>query len=150
MDGIDSHTLLYFLHITLLDGFLLLILSGSVKAFASKHAISRFVFSWCQGHFARRARRQEANHLNKSRWWHRVGSSSVTRVVLLISECGEIAGSWMWTVYFCYDPSHAAFNATCLGKMEHQAANHAKTAFVSVFVGLNMRLSQQTLGSADE
>lgn len=35
------------------------------------------------------------------------------------------------------------------GEVEHQAANHAKTAFVSVSVGLK-RPRQQTLGSAVE
>lgn len=42
---IDSHPLLYFFHIMPLDGFLLHILSGSVKALPSEPAISHFVLS---------------------------------------------------------------------------------------------------------
>ncbi len=66
MDDTDSHLLLSFLHITLLDGFLLHILSGSVKAFVSQPAISPFVLRQCQSHFARGAHLHEANHLNKN------------------------------------------------------------------------------------
>lgn len=90
MDDHDSHLLLYFWHITQLGGFLLHILSGSVKAFAYRRAISRFVLSQriCQSHCALR---QEANHLNKAdddvEWVPHLSPG----LFVLISDCGEIA-----------------------------------------------------------
>lgn len=61
MDDIDSHLLLYFLHITQLDGFLLHILSGSLKAFASAALFPANVRAvLLVGLFGR-----QANHLNK-------------------------------------------------------------------------------------
>lgn len=90
----------------------------------------------CQSHFALGARWQETNHLNRNGWWCRVGPSYVTEAVLLIFKCGDVAGSWAWAAYFVTVPVTLLPMPAVSNKMEHRAANNAKTSLVSLFVVL--------------